>query len=362
MIFHFLLTFSHSAYVYKDPTKESYFVNQNQGFMSEIGKTFRRLPDRAKGVVPDIVYTRLQSSASIKVIFYTNSPSIDIKYDRANMWTFAMMASTGTSGLSLYAHDQDGIDHFCAGEIVINTNNGIFSYHGLPSDHDYEYHLFLTNYDQVKSLSIGVEEGSTFEFVPTYNERPIICYGTSITHGASPSHPAMSWVNIVNRNLDYSWHNFGIMGYAMMEDSVIDFVTQEEAKVYVYDCLPNLVFQTVEHTYERLVNGVDMTRARYPNVPIVLVEFGMYTQEKFVQKYIDVQNNMKEASTRAWKYFNDNNYQNLYLVTHEELNYTSDDISDQVHPMDNGMMKHAKALLKPLRQILGLIENPSMTT
>ena len=86
-----------------DPVKAGYNVIQNQAYSDEIGKSYVRFPDRAKDVIPSAVWGLSRNSAGLYISFYTNSPSIEVKYTTTSK-SYAMphMPSTGVSGVDMY--------------------------------------------------------------------------------------------------------------------------------------------------------------------------------------------------------------------------------------------------------------------
>ena len=55
-----------------NPMEASFPVIQNQGFTKEIGNSYTRLPERAKGVVSEPVWNLSQHSAGLAIHFYSN--------------------------------------------------------------------------------------------------------------------------------------------------------------------------------------------------------------------------------------------------------------------------------------------------
>ena len=53
-----------------NPMEAGFPVIQNQGFTSEIGNSYVRLPDRAKGVVRNPVWDLSRHSAGLSISFY----------------------------------------------------------------------------------------------------------------------------------------------------------------------------------------------------------------------------------------------------------------------------------------------------
>ena len=82
-------------------------------------------------------------------------------------------------------------------------------------------------------------KGSRFEGLAP-REKPIVFYGTSITHGACASRPGMVHTAILGRWLDMPVVNLGFSGNGRMDQAVGEFLVQVDATAYVIDCLPNM--------------------------------------------------------------------------------------------------------------------------
>ena len=87
----------------------------NQGFTKEIGNSYTRLPERAKGVVSEPVWNLSQHSAGLAIHFYSNAPQIKVRYTVTGSLNMPHMPSTGVSGVDLYSINSDGEWHFCFG-------------------------------------------------------------------------------------------------------------------------------------------------------------------------------------------------------------------------------------------------------
>ena len=67
--------------------------------------------------------------------------------------------------------------------------------------------------------------------------KPVVFYGTSITHGGCASRPGMAWVNIAARKADVPAVNLGFSGSGKMEFDLAAVVARIDASCYVLDCL-----------------------------------------------------------------------------------------------------------------------------
>ena len=124
-------------------------------------------------------------------------------------------------------------------------------------------------------MRIGVARGSKFEgLVP--RAKPIVFYGTSITHGACASRPGMVHTAILGRRLDRPVVNLGFSGNGRMDQTVGDYLVQIDASLFVIDCLPNMGPADVS---AKCVPLVKQLRSAKPLIPIVLVEDRRFTND-----------------------------------------------------------------------------------
>jgi hypothetical protein len=116
------------------------------------------------------------------------------------------MPATGVSGIDLYALDGGQwkwVEVSRPKEVTtVHTVSGIDP--GLRS-----WMAYLPLYNSTVKVEIGVPKGSTFQPVAPRKEKPIVFYGTSITHGASASRPGMPHPAILGRRLNKPVINLG---------------------------------------------------------------------------------------------------------------------------------------------------------
>ncbi|OHT09799.1 G-D-S-L family lipolytic protein [Tritrichomonas foetus] len=325
-------------------------VIQNRGFQEELKNDCRRWPESAK-VSNQAYLAGMKCAATVKIIFYTNSSRICFKYSKTRPYIYQHLSHWSMAGFALYGVDEDGGHHLCMPNFETNSGNANLNYYGLPEKIT-EYHVLLSTFDQVTELEIGVNDGSHFEYARRMNERPVIMYGTSIMHGACPCHAGNTWANMLHRKLDFPVYNMGVTGNGKLETDIISFIIKHQARAFVVDCLPNILGWS--DVQSRVYNAVKQIRAAHPETPIVLVEFGMYGNEVFNDRNKNTHINTNKAQKAAYDLLLEEGVKNMYYVTTEELNYTSDDIVDTLHPLDTGMKKHANAVYKPLATILDL--------
>ena len=354
----FAATLSVSAQTkWHDPTKAGYNVIQNQAYGDEIGKSYVRFPARAKDVIPSAVWGLSRHSAGLYISFYTNSPSIEVKYTTTSK-SYAMphMPSTGVSGVDMYRISPDGVWDFCFGGYSFGEEYVSFKYNDLPSKNQYnqngyEYRVFLPLYNGVKSLQIGVAEDAAFNFIPASTEKPIVLYGTSIAQGGCASRPSMTWGTIMQRSLDYPVINLGFSGNGKMEKEVVSLISEIDARLFILDCIPNVLgFDDIE---QRVYNAVKIIREKHSE-PILLIEHVGYAHAQTNDKSREKSIKGNEANRRAYEKLIREGVKDIYYLSQQELGVSPESTVDYVHLTDKGMSEQAASVEREVRQILNI--------
>lgn len=348
-----------------DPIQNKFPVVEGQAWSKESGRHFNRLPSRAEGMVRKSVYNLGAQSAGLMIRFRSNTSSIFIKYQIKNRDNIALehMPATGVSGIDLYAIDSEGQELWCAAQR--NYQDTItYSFEGLVSDASYhslgnEYRLYLPLYSEVEWLNIGVAESSYFEPLPVRKEKPIVVYGTSIAQGACASRPGMAWTTIVSRRFDRPLINLGFSGSGLLDIPVIDLMTEIDAKIFILDCLPNLVERghTDEELKNIIINATKRLRSKRPEVPVLLVEHAGYTHGFTKPDAKTAYERVNRIQSEAFFDLKKQGFDKLYYLAHEDINLRQDDMVDGVHPTDLGMVHYADSYELKLREIIAEPQN-----
>lgn len=322
---------------------------EGRGF-SDTEKYFDRLPARAKGVVRDAVWQLSRHSAGMSVHFRTSSPEIHVDYavTSANL-ALPHMPATGVSGLDLYGKDNDGrwkwiaVTHPTTREITVPLVRG------LPEE-DREFMICLPLYNGTEYLRIGVPKGAVFTPVAPRTEKPVVFYGTSITHGACASRPGMPHPSILGRRLGRPIINLGFSGNGRMEAEVGQYLTEIDASVYVIDCLPNM---NAAEVTERAAALVRQLRAVQTGTPIVLVEDRSYSTSWILKSTRDRNDSSRAALKAEYQKLLESGLERLYYIDGNTLlGEDRDDTTDGSHPSDLGFQRHADAFEPILRTAL----------
>jgi hypothetical protein len=310
---------------------------------------FDRLPSSAEGKVTDAVWNLSRDSAGMMARFKTSSSAISVHYKvRKSQLGMPHMPATGVSGIDLYARDNDGkwkwvqVTKPATQEVQTEIIQGLEP--GVR-----EYAAYLPLYNGMEFLKIGVEKGASFEGLAPRG-KPIVFYGTSITHGACASRPGMVHTNILGRKLDMPIVNLGFSGNGRMDQAVGEFLVQLDAAVFVIDCLPNMQPADVTAKCEPLVK---LLRAAKPNTPIVLVEDRRFTNDWITPKKRQFHTDNHAALRKAYDSLVAQGIEKLFYIHGDSL-YGDDTegATDASHANDLGFMRQADVFEPVLRKAL----------
>ncbi len=323
---------------------------EGQGF-SETAAPFDRLPARAEKIVRPPVWGLSRHSAGIAVRFVTDATELQARWKLTSAkLEMPHMPATGVSGLDLYVKGDDGKWRWVVNGKPTAQETTAKLFTGIAAG-TREFLLYLPLYNGVTSVEVGV--AATTKLAPADARKsglkPIVFWGTSITHGACASRPGMVHTAILGRWLDAPVINLGFSGNGQMEPEVAQLISEIDASAYVIDCLPNLEAAAVAQRTEPLVA---ILRKAHPTTPIVLVEDRSYADSHLITS----KRTRNLASRAALKGAFDKlkaGDANLSYITGEEL--LGDDFEgtvDSSHPTDLGFMRQAEAFMKVMGPVL----------
>lgn len=311
---------------------------------------FDRFPAAAEATLPPAVWSLSRDSAGMLTRFRTDADAIHVRIRlRSARLAMPHMAASGVSGIDLYARDATGRWRWVAATKPAAQEMEVPLITGLAAG-EREYAAYLPLYNGVESLEIGVPEGASFSGLEP-RQRPIVFYGTSITHGACASRPGMTHVAILGRRFDRPVLNLGFSGNGKMDAAVGDLLGRLDAACYVIDCLPNM---TPDLVRERCVPLVRRLRAVRPDTPIVLVEDRRFTNSWITPAKAAFHDANHAALREAFAALEQAGVANLRFIPGDDL--LGDDgegAVDASHPTDLGFIRQADAFEPVLRAALG---------
>lgn len=264
------------------------------------------------------------------------------------------MTATGIRGLDLYVL-QDSIwttvssarpsfnNHNSTSTIVTDMKPGVMR----------EYMLYLSLYDGVDSLYIGVDS-SAVVMPPVLNlprvGKPIIMYGTSILQGGCATRPGMAHTNILQRQLQREVVNLGFSGNARLDPEIGRLMADSDASLYVLDMLPNC---TADMLDERLENYVAILRNKHPETPILFVESPMFPISRFSTEVFETLTEKNARFRKIYERLVEAGDANIHYFRSEDI--LGDDYEatvDNYHFTDTGFQRFADSMLPVVKSLL----------
>jgi lysophospholipase L1-like esterase len=347
-----------------NPLETSFPVIQNQGWTEKIGKSYHRLPERAKALVREGVRSLSENAAGLAIHFYTNASKIEIRYGVNGSFSMPHMPSTGKSGVDLYAIDSDGkwrvlTDKYRFGDTISYTYENLkqSEYH----KEGFEYRLFLPLYNSVTWMEIGVPDSTSLFFIPVLKMKPIVVYGTSIAQGGCASRPAMGWTNILSRKLDLPVINLGFSGSGPLEKEMVDLISELDASLIIYDCLPNMGALSTEEVKKRTTYGVSAIRVKN-DIPILITDHIGYRNDQMNNRTKESADRLNKTSRETFDSLKKVGIKNLHYLDKDKIRFPEDGCVDNIHPNDLGMQVYADTYERVIREILNIPKGKLSTT
>ncbi len=312
---------------------------------------YDRLPAKAEKTVRDAVWNLSRHSTGMVVRFRTDATTIHIRYSLLSATLGKVnMPAMGVSGFDLYARDGEGKLRWVNVTKPAKQTAEEKLADGLDAG-EREFMVYFPLYNGVDKVEFGVAPGARFEPLAA-REKPIVFYGTSITHGASASRPGMCHPAILGRHLERSVMNLGFSGNGRMEMEVADLMVELDPSIYVIDCLPNITAPTVAANTEPLVRRL---REAKPETPIVLVEDRTYGYSWIKAGHRERHETSRAALRQAYDNLTAAGMKKLFYIEGADLlGHDDEGTTDGSHPNDLGFLRQAEAMKPVLKEALSV--------
>ncbi len=316
---------------------------------------YQRLPDSLESRVKRPDLSRLgRNSAGMAIRFASDAPEISLRWKSTQRNLMNHMTPTGTRGLDLYTLLPDSTWTFAQSGRpdpykAVTETRVIGNMTPAPR----EYMLYLSLYDGVDSLYIGVPDGYSVS-APAIQlpraSRPIIYYGTSLTQGGCANRPGMAHTNILQRRLNRDVVNFGFSGNGQLDLEVAEVMAAvPDPALFVLDFLPNVNNQQLDTLF---IPFVDILRKAHPGVPVLVIEDPDYPYKRFdraAQARVDSRRQLlKEIMDRLLAADPDVHF----LPSAGLIGDDGEPSVDGLHFTDIGFLRYADNIMPAITQLL----------
>ena len=262
-----------------------------------------------------------------------NSPDIyqrgmDIYLLHEGQWTFAGVARPKT--------DPAEVDFKTS--LVRNMADGVK-----------ECMVYLPAYVQIKSLEIGVDEGSMIKAAPSPFKHKIVFIGSSLTHGEGAPRPGANYVSQLGRRLNAETPNLGHSGQCKLQQHFIDIVCDNKADAFVFDAFSN---PTASIINERLYDFVKQIRAKHKKTPLIFLQTVRRTGAMF-DLTAKKRNDDQRAAAEKLMESVCKDFKNVYFISNAfDTGADNEGTVDNSHLTDYGIYRVLQIMEPQLKEIL----------
>ena len=311
-----------------------------------------RLPASYKGKSRSEVWNLGQCSSGMFVRFRTNSRNIYARWKSTNMASMNHMAPCGVRGLDLYALDDGSWRFVRSGRPRGQVTDTAIVKNMAPEYR--EYMLYLSLYDGISSLEIGVDPDAELlqpQIDRPSRQKPVVMYGTSILQGGCVTRPGMAHTNIISRQLDREVINLGFSGNAYLDYEIAELMASvPDPGCFVLDYVPNASAKQIQERAQAFFN---ILRQAHPDVPVILVEAPQYAHMPFDTSICKSINERNAAQKAFYKKLKKAGVKNIWYVgTENMIGEDGEATVDGVHLTDLGMMRYVEHILPTIRKAL----------
>jgi len=313
---------------------------------------YERLPASLKSVSRDPVWKLGKNTAGLYLRFRTDSKSIALRWVLNGNNIMDHMAITGIKSFDLYGYEngkwvyantaRTKVDTIAFESVVISDMDGS----------EREYLLNFPLYNGVASLEIGIDETASIsppKLALPVNDKPVICYGTSILQGGCASRPGMAHTNILTRRFNRTFINLGFSGNALLDYEIAELIAGREASLIILDFMPNV---SAQQTRERMEKFYEIIRAKQPLTPIFFIENPVYPPTKF---NLGTRKTVEDKNIALHEIFDKikRNDKNIKLISSAGMIGDDNEATvDGTHFTDLGFMRYADYLTPFIKKVL----------
>lgn len=303
---------------------------------------FKRMPDDVAEATSASVASLYKCTAGGRLRFSTDSDYVVIRVKLPRIHKFIHMALMASAGFDLFIDDVTSgrsifYDIFKFSTSVVDNYTAIVRFPDRSLRH---LTINFPLYGEVSELLVGLAEGAYIGEGAKYrNKKPVVYYGSSITHGACATRPGSCYPAILSRRLNIDYLNLGFSGSCKAEDAIVEYMSNLDMSVFVCDYDHNA--PTVEYLRETHHKVYDAVRAKNPELPIIFISRPDFS------KHLDNSIRRREIILDTYHKAYNSGDRNVYFIDGESFctgDYEDCCFSDDTHPTDLGFVKMAESI------------------
>lgn len=318
------------------------------GLMCTDGVYHRLSKEVAEKVSPGVKGMNFNTPGG-RIRFKTNSKYVaihcNINADQVN----GHISALGRSGMDMYLVE-NGEQIYYKSFIPLHKLSDTFEQIiRFPNNNERDIIIHLPLFNCCKNLHIGVQNTAYIKNGSEYKyKKPVVFYGSSITHGGCASRPGNAYENYVSRYFDTDFVNLGFSGACKAEQPMCDYLAALDMSIFVMDYDHNAPTpEYLESTHENLYKAF---RAKQPDTPIIIMsktdvprdEEAVINTAKRREIILKTYNNAVASGDK-----------NVYFIDGQEvfkLAGFADCTVDGCHPNDLGFWCMGQAVIKVIAE------------
>ena len=313
---------------------------------------YERLPAYLQSITRPPVWHLGKNSSGLALRFRSNTTTVSARWSLLGDVSMNHMTDTGIKGLDLYAWNGEKWQFVNTGRPTAKENEKVIISNMIPEER--EYLLYLPLYDGITDLSVGIDSNAyikTPALAYPITEKPIVCYGTSITQGGCATRPGMSYTNILERWLNREVINLGFSGNGQLDYEIAELMSSRtDAGLFVLDFIPNVNLQQIR---EKTVLFTEKLRKQNNQIPILFVESVLFPHAAFDQYTYNIVAEKNRALKEEFDQLIQNGYENIFYLSGEKLiGIDGEATVDGIHLTDLGFIRMAEVLQTAIMEIL----------
>ena len=314
-------------------------------------KPFERLDvERYSSLTPRAV-NAFRQSTGLAVVFSTDSRNIYVRWSIHPTKLRANSSDIYLRGMDIYLKDNGewtfaGVARPKPDPTVVDFETSLVRH---MAEGVKECMVYLPAYVEIKSLEIGVDQGSMIKAAASPFKHKIVFIGSSLTHGEGAPRPGANYVAQLGRRLNAETPNLGHSGQCKLQQHFVDIVCDNKADAFVFDAFSN---PTADIINERLYDFVAQIRAKHKKTPLIFLQTVRRTGAMFdlvAKKRNDDQRAAAEKlMERVCK-----DFKNVYFIDNAfDTGVDNEGTVDNSHLTDYGIYRVLQIMEPQLREIL----------
>lgn len=309
---------------------------------------FERIPRDVALSVSEGVGVQSYEPAGGKVRFCTDSDYVAIKVETAWMTQRPHFTFIEAAGFDMYV-DVDGKEVLQG--VFVPPHDATGGYEQVLRFPDRKRKFLTINFPLhacVKKLQVGLRPGAFLDHGKKFiNEKPVVCYGSSITQGTGASRPGTAYSNLLAQRLNVNFYNLGFSGQCRGEPAIAHYIAGLDMAALILDYDENA--PTPEHLQNTHEPFFQTIRAKHPDLPVIMLSRpSIYAKSAMHKPFRDVVYRTYANAVAAGD-------RNVYFIDGTEYlkEYGGDEcILDGIHPNDLGYHAMANNIQKYLAKII----------